>query len=448
MKRIILLFVSLLIAGHAFAATSWSSGAYGNNQNVKTKLSVNGASGLQVAIKGVTESGYDFVIITDNNGAQVFRSSGVLNSTITVQGDTIQIQFISDASVTKSGVNVDIVSLGSSLANVRQIPTIMSSLGWSTAASMMEQWFTRSSSAKVVTMDSILKLSGSTPLRAKLQIVSLNASLVTYGEFRNTIEKQLANELRLKIGSDGKNLLQKTGDFDFISTEIQNIKNERWAIHEVEKTNRTYIYENTLEYSPGINEYNASYGTAVVRLVAKGRVERLSNTSSRVSIKEFGLYFKDSYDFVGEQGGVGKLLGLGCWNFQKLTVTWDRFFSDCTPIDNVHFRKWASDNNLPENAGNYLIYTDPKESRISVNHEFTVQENEPTNSTSNVSATFEIDRFYNAYRDYFGAKQGGPYLCSTVYTCQNFVGGKAIAFNSQTHGLYWFDGTTWRLANF
>ena len=448
MNRLILLVVCFFVANYAFAATSWSSGAYGNNQNVKTKLSINGASGLQVSIKGLTEGGYDFVTITDNNGAQVFRSSGVLNSNIVVQGDGIQVQFTSDWSVTFSGVTVEISSLGSSQATVRQIPKIMLSRGWTTAASMMEQWFTRSSSAKVVTMDSILKLSGSTQLKEKLQIISQNASNVQHGEFRNTVEKQLAYELRQKKGSDGKNLLQKTGDFDFISTEIQNVKNEAWAVHEIEKKNRTYIIENTLEYTRGINEYNAAYGTAVLRLVAKGRVDRLSSTSSRITIKEFGVYFKDSYDFVGDQGGVGILLGLGCWNFQKLTVTWDRILSDCTPIDNIHFRNWAASNNLPSNAGNYLIYTDPKEYRIAVDYQFTVQENDPSNSSTSPSLYPEIDRFYYAYQAYFGTKQGSQYSCYTDFICQNFLTGKIIALHKQTRILYWHDGSAWRQANF
>lgn len=453
MKRLILLIICFFIADYSFATTSWSSGAYGNNQNVKTKLSISGASGLQVSIKGLTEGGYDFVTITDNNGAQVFRSSGVLNSNIVVQGDGIQIHFTSDWSVTFSGVTVEISSLGSSQATVRQIPKIMTSIGWSTAASMMEQWFTRSSNSKVVTMDSILKLSGSFLLKDQLMLLETRIKYpwlgdnLTHAKFRSTVETQLPIELRKKM-VNGRNLLQTTGEFDFISTEIQNVPNERWRSNDVESNDRTYIYENKLTWPSGINEFMAAYGTVGLRVVAKGRVDRISTSSSRITIKEFGIYLKDSYDFEGDQEGIGRVLGLGCWNFQKLTVTWERKLSDCVPIDNVHFRNWAASNNLPSTAGNYLIYTDPKEYRIAVDYQFTVQEFEPANSSISPSLYPEVDRFYNTYQAYFGIKQGGQYSCYTDYICQNFLTGKVIALHKQTRGLFWYDGTVWRQANF
>lgn len=58
----------------------------------------------------------------------------------------------------------------------------------------------------------------------------------------------------------------------------------------------------------------------------------------------------------------------------------------------------------------------------------------------------EIEAFYNKYPTFFGAKSGGNYACSTVYTCQKFVTNKIIAAHNTSKAVYWSDGKKWYAA--
>jgi len=112
-------FFFLVLPNILLATTTWNvsnggktatlSNPYENNSNVSQALSISGATGLQVTISGETESGYDYVYITDSSGTQR-RFDGSINSTFVVAGESIGLLFTSDNSQTKSGVVVTIVS--------------------------------------------------------------------------------------------------------------------------------------------------------------------------------------------------------------------------------------------------------------------------------------------------------------------------------------------------
>ena len=87
---------------------SWSSGAYDNNLNISETLFITGASSLEVSIEGITESSYDFLTIFDDQGNQIGRYAGEISEVFTVSGSSINLQFTSDSSITKSGVTVAI----------------------------------------------------------------------------------------------------------------------------------------------------------------------------------------------------------------------------------------------------------------------------------------------------------------------------------------------------
>lgn len=58
----------------------------------------------------------------------------------------------------------------------------------------------------------------------------------------------------------------------------------------------------------------------------------------------------------------------------------------------------------------------------------------------------EIEAYYKKYPTFFGAKSGGNYACSTVYTCQKFVANKIIAAHNTSKVVYWSDGKKWYAA--
>jgi len=96
-------------------STSTTPSPYDNNTDIRTSLSINGASSLVVTISGELEdtpndrgnNWYDAITITDNNGG-IHRYKGQINDSFTVVGSSILIRFTSDYSETRQGVAISI----------------------------------------------------------------------------------------------------------------------------------------------------------------------------------------------------------------------------------------------------------------------------------------------------------------------------------------------------
>ena len=120
MKTTLRYISALLILCITFihAETTWSTGAYDNNQNLKQTLTVADAKKITVTLKGETEAWKDIVWFTDENGDTIpvtLKSgktgkwlSGVFDETFTVEGSSVTANFKSGASVTKSGITVTV----------------------------------------------------------------------------------------------------------------------------------------------------------------------------------------------------------------------------------------------------------------------------------------------------------------------------------------------------
>jgi len=95
-------------------ATSWTTGAYGENENRTQYLYINGVDALSVHIVGETEQDYDFIKIYDGNTGEIIRSfSGNIDETITVNSFSIYAELVSDVSNNFSGVTVSITETAS-----------------------------------------------------------------------------------------------------------------------------------------------------------------------------------------------------------------------------------------------------------------------------------------------------------------------------------------------
>ena len=75
---------------------------YANNTTMNETLTIPGADRLTLRLKGVTEKHYDYVYINDT------RYHGVLDETIKIEGDSVEVRFTSDPTVVKSGITIDI----------------------------------------------------------------------------------------------------------------------------------------------------------------------------------------------------------------------------------------------------------------------------------------------------------------------------------------------------
>lgn len=433
MFRLLIAVFILALSVSSEAATFWTSGRYTNNARLSANLSVTGATVLTVRIRGQTEAGYDFISINDKRGNRLYRGSGAIDKTISAQGDAIEILFTSDSSITASGVTVEIAGTAAPPTpevSVRQIPRVMTALGWSKAPMFMEHWFAGSGNNVILTLEDVLAMGGSDPFRQKLDqllrdIDRRDSTLI------DAIKYYLALELGKPISSSGTSFLNTRGTFDHISSELKNAGTQ-WASQDTEKSKMQWVYERTLEQPWSFDDFSGAIGNVTLRLVARGRVEPLPSNMARVTVTALGVYFRDSYDFVEPQSGLSAYIGFGCWNFVNLSVSAAGF--NCTRFDNASFRAWNRSQNLPEEAGSFRVLSDPQKRIVTL-------------ITPIDFVTFQhpgmISWFHGEYPEYFGSRSGLPEVCYANFVCQNFESGKVIAINRIDLALYWYDGTRW-----
>lgn len=97
----------------ALADTSWTTGAYSNNEDRSQTLSITDATSLTVNVSGNTEKNYDYIYIYDKDNNQIEKLHGNnLDETFEVAGDSIRARLTSDGSISTSGVTVNISSAG------------------------------------------------------------------------------------------------------------------------------------------------------------------------------------------------------------------------------------------------------------------------------------------------------------------------------------------------
>ena len=93
------------------AETSKDNNNYQNNQDISTTLSIAGASRLRVKITGTTERRYDFLYFSTTNTGDYKRLDNNINEDFTVNASSVNLRFISDYSIVKSGVKIEIFEI-------------------------------------------------------------------------------------------------------------------------------------------------------------------------------------------------------------------------------------------------------------------------------------------------------------------------------------------------
>ena len=91
---------------------SWSTGAYGNNEDRAETLRVPGATAIRVSLSGETEANYDFVYVYNGNRELVASFHGPMNTSVVVQDDTAIVRLRTDGSVTRSGITATAAQAG------------------------------------------------------------------------------------------------------------------------------------------------------------------------------------------------------------------------------------------------------------------------------------------------------------------------------------------------
>ena len=100
-------------------ANSFETGEYENNSFIRKTLLIPDATKIRVSIQGESEKNLDFLKIYDFNYKLVKRISGEINTTFEIDSPSIIVEFNSDNSVTKHGIDVKIekIETNSSVAN-------------------------------------------------------------------------------------------------------------------------------------------------------------------------------------------------------------------------------------------------------------------------------------------------------------------------------------------
>ena len=103
-----LILLILFFAVFIHAETTWTTGAYSNNEDRREELSIPNATKLIVNVKGETERWFDFFMVYNNRGRIIKILHGKIDQTFTVNGSAITARLKSDFSITKSGVTIHI----------------------------------------------------------------------------------------------------------------------------------------------------------------------------------------------------------------------------------------------------------------------------------------------------------------------------------------------------
>lgn len=224
--------------------------------------------------------------------------------------------------------------------DITKIPDIMRHHSWTNGARLMDAWFNRPTSVKphygvppvLVTMEWALSYS---PVKSKYDEI-----------FREKIWSNEAAKKELRRQLQHKGLLRPGAvtAFGDLSKPAANMEDDYINYRAV----GGYVYQ---YYSyHGLNDLTAALGRFVLNVAIAGTVESIPNSAQfKVSVKEVGVYIKDSYDFEGDQF-------LGYWDAGDNSVSTINFFSG-DGVSNEDFRDWRKANGR---GGDFRVYSDVK----------------------------------------------------------------------------------------
>jgi hypothetical protein len=419
MKKIVLLI--LLYTTLLFSDTTWTIGAYTENENRSKVLSIHNANHLIVHIIGRTEQNYDFISIKNKDGKELGKYSGNINETLTVIGSSITVTFTSDYSNNDTGVTVSIRknTESSGQPTITDIPDIMRLKGWDFAAKLLDRWFEGKGGIYYTDLGI---------LRKKFSIIKdaydeyANDAYDNTLYVTNTMLNPLIESLKKLDNGKGGKVIPDGGEFNFIDSEISIAgNNSQWtpSIYQNEKNNLNWFGEKTLSHW-SLDEYTAAFNKSVLRIVPNGEVVVNSNGTVSINILEIGIYLRDSYDFTFPKEGEEDQ-ELACWSFESPYVAHPYLKYTLTNplcVSNKSFREYNIKNGRNVHYGNYRIF-----STIGKYHKFyTNLSFEYTIPNNNNRISKYINQCISTYSNYFGSKNGGLYTCYTKYTCQDTNG--------------------------
>lgn len=456
LTNLIVLVLAVFVSTVAFAAMTWSSGTYSNNANISKVLEVPGATSIRIKITGATEKSYDYLYVYDQSGNQIAVLDGSIEFNKVISGSKVTVRLVTDFSITAIGVFVNLegfysqnthanstVQIGSGQLlpkpQIANIPSLMRQNNWPIAANLMDHWLGKTGkNYDIGDLDNVLNIASDAKSQFNDWKDSNNIFTFTYfnqdGDFKNggqVYQSELIKALG-KLQVSGASVLLNGGKFDFISSELSLTGNGWMSLsQEIQETSMNYIGERAF----GNND--VSYATAVIgkgalRLLAKGTVTVSNKQVATIRVEEFGVYLRDSYDFVQS------FQPLGCWSYSSPYVA----VYSISPLYNCLYNSTFRDSGL---GSDFRIFSSakrfiPKGGSASFAHQLTGAEYQSYGGVSG-----NISEFANRFRGYFGEATSNEYSCYGPHVCQDFSYGRKIGISISTRQLYWYDGNGWNV---
>jgi hypothetical protein len=241
------------------------------------------------------------------------------------------------------------------LESVEDIPCLMRQKGWDLASELMDYWFSGSGNNLNLQLSEITDISEKSSSAIKdWEDKANNNSLLNQGMWERLIE-----ELKRTPNSSGGTVIPDGGEFNHIQTEIPQT-NEGWKDLPSEQQSNMHWFESQGIKEDALSAYGAAFGEGVLRLVANGEVV-LNNGNVTINVLEVGIYFRDSYDFIGGQF-------LGWWSYDSPYVGLLPTLAYPLWINNAAFRGYNESLGKQGNHGDFRVFSNIK--RIYTNESY------------------------------------------------------------------------------
>lgn len=222
------------------------------------------------------------------------------------------------------------------------IPDIMNHHGWTVGEKLMRQWFARPATSSpsytapdndTVSVDWTLGFARAKTVYDKIFAQRVWANDAAKVEIRKMLDKK-------GLLTDG------ASSFGIPHTNGSDLEDE-------------YINFRTVEYEAKLDDLNAALGRFSYRMVVAGEVEPDGN-KHKVTLKQVGIYIRDSYDFEGDQD-------LGYWDDSDNSVGFTPISG--TKVSNESFRDWRTANTK---GGDFMVHSKVKLTTLTTSDVFTV----------------------------------------------------------------------------
>ena len=222
------------------------------------------------------------------------------------------------------------------------IPKIMNHHKWTTGEKLMKQWFTRPAKSAPDYTDP-----DNTTVTVDWTLGFDRAKKVYDKIFKDRSWANEAAKVEIRKMLDKKGLLTDSGaSFGIVHENGSDLEAE-------------YINFRAVEYAAKLDDMSAALGRFSYRMVVGGEVEP-DGDKHKVTIKQVGIYIRDSYDFEGDQD-------LGYWDDSDNSVSF--LPGTGTKVTNKSFRDWRTANSK---GGDFMVFCKVKLTTLATTDVFTV----------------------------------------------------------------------------